>query len=90
MEHHVGIDVSLELSSLCVLDAAGLQDVAVMREAVEQGRGHLCVAEHGGPLGEVEIGGDHHARVLVELGEQMEEQRAAGRGEWQVAPVHRG
>lgn len=23
MEHHVGIDVSLELSSLCVLDAAG-------------------------------------------------------------------
>ena len=29
MEHHVGIDVSLELSSLCVLDAAG----KVMREA---------------------------------------------------------
>jgi hypothetical protein len=23
MEHHVGIDVSLELSSLCVLDATG-------------------------------------------------------------------
>jgi len=29
MEHHVGIDVSLELSSLCVLDAAG----KVIREA---------------------------------------------------------
>ncbi|CAA9430391.1 MAG: Mobile element protein [uncultured Phycisphaerae bacterium] len=29
MEHHVGIDVSLELSSLCVLDAAG----KVVREA---------------------------------------------------------
>ena len=29
MEHHVGIDVSLELSSLCVLDAAG----RVIREA---------------------------------------------------------
>jgi transposase len=29
MEHHVGIDVSLELSSLCVLDAAG----RVVREA---------------------------------------------------------
>ncbi len=29
MEHHVGIDVSLELSSLCVLDAAG----TVIREA---------------------------------------------------------
>jgi hypothetical protein len=29
MEHHVGIDVSLELGSLCVLDAAG----KVIREA---------------------------------------------------------
>ena len=29
MEHYIGIDVSLELSSVCVLDAAG----AVMREA---------------------------------------------------------
>ena len=29
MEHHVGIDVSLELSSLCVLDASG----KVIREA---------------------------------------------------------
>ncbi len=29
MEHHVGIDVSLELSSLCVLDATG----KVIREA---------------------------------------------------------
>jgi transposase len=30
MEHHVGIAVSLELSSLCVLDATG----KVIREAV--------------------------------------------------------
>ncbi len=29
MEHHVGIDVSLELSSLCVLDVNG----KVIREA---------------------------------------------------------
>ena len=29
MDHHVGIDVSLELSSLCVLDAGG----KVVREA---------------------------------------------------------
>ena len=29
MEHYVGIDVSLELSSLCVLDASG----KVVREA---------------------------------------------------------
>lgn len=27
------------------------------------------------PLGEVQVGHDHHARVLVELAQQMEEQR---------------
>ena len=36
---------------------AGFRDVAVMRKAVEQRRGHLRIAEHGtcGPLGEVEV-----------------------------------
>ena len=34
MEHHVGIDVSLELSSLCVLDATGkvIQEAKVASE----------------------------------------------------------
>jgi hypothetical protein len=34
---------------------AGFRDVAVMRQAVEQRRGHLRIAEHGGPLDEVEV-----------------------------------
>jgi len=41
MEHHVGIDVSLELSSLCVLDATG----KVIREAkvASEPEGHWCM-----------------------------------------------
>ena len=39
---------------------AGLDDLAVMGEAVEQGRGHLGVAEDARPLAEGEVGGDDH------------------------------
>lgn len=37
---------------------AGLDDLAVMREPVEQCRGHLGVAEDGRPFAEGQIGGD--------------------------------
>ena len=53
---------------------ARLHDVAVVREPVQQRRRHLRVAEHAGPLGEVQVGRDHHAGVLVQLGEQVEQQ----------------
>ena len=46
---------------------AGLHDMAVMRQPVEQRRGHLGVAEHARPFGEGQIGRDHHAGVLVEF-----------------------
>ena len=39
---------------------SGLQDLAVVREAVEHGGGHLLVAEDLGPLPEAQIGGDDH------------------------------
>ncbi|MCY1228077.1 hypothetical protein D9M72_403730 [compost metagenome] len=64
---------------------ARLHDVTVVREAVEQGGRHLRVAEHRRPFGEVQVGGDHHAGVLVQLGQQVEQQRAAGLAERQVA-----
>ncbi len=38
-----------------------------MSEPVEQGRGHLGIAEDGSPFGEAEIGGDDHAGALIEL-----------------------
>ena len=49
----------------------------MMGQAIEQRRRHLGVAEDAGPLAEAEVGGDDDARVLVELAEQMEQQRAA-------------
>lgn len=63
---------------------AGLHDVAVMREAVQQRRGHLRVAEHAGPLPEAKVDRDHDASVLVELREQVEQQRTTGLAERQV------
>ena len=44
MEHHVGIDVSLELSSLCVLDGTG----KVIREAKVASEPEALVAFLGG------------------------------------------
>ena len=64
-----------------------LHDVAVVREPVQQGGSHLRVAEHCRPFGEVQVGGDHHAGVLVELAQQMEQQRASGLTERQVAQL---
>src|SRR5664279_1653522 len=56
-----------------------------MSEPVEQRRRHLGVAEYGGPFAEAEIGGDDDAGALIELAQQMEEQRATRGAERQVA-----
>src|SRR5882757_6259505 len=61
------------------------KNVTAMGETVEQGSRHLRVAEYGCPLAEAEIGRDDDAGALVELAEQMEEQRSAGGAERQVA-----
>ena len=56
---------------------AGLDDVAVMGEAVEERRRHLRVAEDARPLGEDQIRRDDDAGVLVQLRQQVKEQGAA-------------
>ena len=56
---------------------SGFQDVAVVRQPIEQGGGHLGVAEDIGPFGEAEIGGDDDAGSFVKLAEQVEQQGAA-------------
>lgn len=58
-------------------------DVAVVGDAVEQGRGYLGIAEHGRPFAEGEVGRDDHRGPLVELAEQVEQQLAARAGERQ-------
>ena len=56
---------------------SGFEDVAVVGKPVEQRRCHLGIAEHAGPLAEAEVGGDDDAGALVELAQEVEEQRAA-------------
>ena len=56
---------------------SGLEDVAVMGKPVQQGGGHLGIAEHVGPFAEAEVGGDNDAGAFVELADQMEQQLAA-------------
>lgn len=63
----------------------GLDDIAVVSEAVEHGGGHLGVSEHLRPIGEGEIGGDQKRGVFVELADQVEEQLTAGLAERQIA-----
>ena len=58
-----------------------------MSEAVEQGRRHLGVSEDGGPFAEAEIRRDDDAGSLVELAQQVEQQRTAGSAEWQVTKL---
>ena len=64
---------------------AGLDDVAVVSEAIEQRGGHLGVAEHARPFAEGEIGGDDDRGAFVEPADEMEEELAAGLGEGQIA-----
>ena len=58
-----------------------------MGQPVEQCGRHLGIAEHARPFTEAEIGGDDNAGALMELAQEMEEQRAAGCTERQVAQL---
>ena len=71
----------LAVSSGAVFEApalvAGLDDVAVMGEPVEESGGHLGVAEDTGPFAEGEVGGEDDGGLLIEAADQVEEQLAA-------------
>jgi len=88
---HVDKGLRVGSGGLAVLEApafvAGLDDVAVMRETIEKGRGHLGVPEDSGPLAEGEIGGDDDRGALVEPADKVEEQLAAGLGEGKIAEL---
>ena len=64
---------------------AGFDDMAMMGESIRQRGGHLRIAEHSGPIREAQVGRDDDAGALIELTEQVEQQRTAGLAEWQVA-----
>ena len=58
-----------------------------MCEAIEQGGGHLGIAEDAGPFSEGEIGRDDDRGSLIEKADQVEQQLAAGLGERQIAQL---
>ena len=64
---------------------AGLDDLAVMGEAVEQGGGHFGVTEDGGPFAEGEVCCDDDRGALVEAADQVEEELVARLCEGQIA-----
>ena len=43
-----------------------------MGDAVEQGGGHLGIAEYAHPFGEGQVGGDDQRGLLVKLADQMD------------------
>ena len=64
---------------------AGLDDVAMVRKAVEERGGHLGVAEDRRPFAEGEVRGDDDRSALVETADEVEQQLSAGLGEGQIA-----
>ena len=64
---------------------AGLDDIAVVGQSIEQRGRHLGVAEHTRPFTEGEIGSDDDGGALVETADEVEEQLTTGLGEGQIA-----
>ena len=67
----------------------GLDDVAVMGQAVEQRRGHLGVAEDAGPFAEGWVGSDVMEVRSYRPADEMEQELTAGLGEGQIAEFAR-
>ncbi len=57
---------------------AGLDDAAMVGQAVEKRGGHFGVGEGAGPFAEREIGSDDDGRALVEPADEVEQKLAAG------------
>jgi len=49
----------------------------MMGEAIQQGGGHLGIAEDIGPFTQTQLGGDNDAGAFVQFAEQMEQRGCA-------------
>ena len=63
---------------------ACLDDIAVMREAIQQRRCHFAITENRRPFSELEICREDHGCSLVKAADKMEQQVAAGLGEGEI------
>lgn len=66
---------------------ARLDDIAVVGDAVEQRRGHLGIAEDGGPLAEREVRGDDDAGAFIKLADEAERQLPSRACERQISKL---
>ena len=66
---------------------AGLDDVAVMGDAIEHGGGHFGVVENGRPFTEGEVGGDDYRSLFVELADQVKQQLATSQSEGKITQL---
>lgn len=66
---------------------AGLNNLAVVGEPVEQCGGHLGITKHAGPFAEGEVGCDDDRGTFVELADQVEQELSASLGEGQIAEL---
>lgn len=66
---------------------AGLDDIALVGNAVEQAGGHLGIAEHGKPLAEGEVARDDDGGAFVKLADQVEQQLATRARERQISKL---
>lgn len=76
--------ISTDKVELCLGKLADLRRTELNDEDHRIFPGHLRIAEDARPVGEAEVGGDDQAGVLVELANEMEQQRAAGLAEGQI------
>jgi hypothetical protein len=66
---------------------AGLDDVTVMGQPVEQRGRHLGIAEHARPFSECKISGDDDGGALIEPADEVEQKLAARLGEGKIAQL---
>ena len=64
---------------------AGLDDVAMMGETIEQSRRHLRITEHARPFAKSEICGDDHRGPFVKAADHVEQKLPASLRERQIA-----
>ena len=65
----------------------GFDDLAVMRQAVEERGGYIGVAEDARPFAEGQVGCNDDGRAFLELADQMEQKLPAGLGEEHIAEL---
>src|SRR4051794_6597333 len=66
---------------------AGVDDVGLVGDAVDDGLGETGVGEDLGPFAEGQVGGDDQAAAFVAFGDDLEDELGSALGQGQVAQL---